>query len=73
MNEWISVMDRLPDEELRALHEKYPGENIEIIVMISGAALPTALEWDGSAFWDQGGTAYDVTHWMPFPSPPEGL
>lgn len=70
MSEWISTMDRLPGKELHALQKRYPGENVEVIVMILGAAIPTVLEWDGSAFWDQNGTAYDVTHWMPLPTPP---
>ena len=45
---WVSVEDRLPDEELRMLRSQWQcSDNIELIVFIKGADIPTVLEYDG--------------------------
>lgn len=70
-NEWISVDERLPDEELNQIKRLFPGENeVEVLVMIEGAYIATTLYWDGEKFYDETST-YEVTHWMPLPAPPE--
>ena len=70
-NEWISVDERLPDEELNQIKRLFPGENeVEVLVMIEGAYIATTLYWDGEKFYDETST-YEVTHWMPLPAPPD--
>lgn len=70
-NEWISVDERLPDEELNQIKRLFPGENeVEVLVMIEGAYIATTLYWDGEKFYDETST-YEVTHWMPLPAPPK--
>lgn len=70
-NEWVSVEERLPDEELNQFKRLFPGENeVEVLVMIEGAYIATALYWDGEKFYDETGT-YEVTHWKPLPAPPK--
>lgn len=69
-NEWISVDERLPDEELNQIKRLFPGENeAEVLVMIEGAYIATTLYWDGEKFYDETST-YEVTRWMPLPAPP---
>ncbi len=61
--EWISVKDRLPEEN---------NTFSEFIVIVRGAKRPTVLEYQGHEWWvDENGNYYDVTHWMPLPEPPE--
>lgn len=68
-NEWVSVKERLPDEELKRFKELFPGENeVEVLVMIQGAYTATTLYWDGEKFYDEM-SSYEVTHWMPLPEP----
>lgn len=74
MNKWISVKDRLPDKELAEHREIYYYDvfpDIEVIVMIVGATLPTAVFYDGENFYADG-TTYQITHWQPMPEPPKG-
>lgn len=68
-NEWVSVEEKLPDEELKRLKELFPGENeVEVLVMIQGAYTATTLYWDGEKFYDEM-SSYEVAHWMPLPAP----
>lgn len=70
-NEWLSVEERLPDEELNQIKRLFPGENeVEVLVMIEGAYIATTLYWDGEKFYDETST-YEVTHWMPLPKSPK--
>lgn len=72
--EWISVKDRLPDDEkdgevvLAVVYGK-PKQNITLI-----GAIMTAGYFDGEGWvineypeWE----APEVTYWMPLPNPPE--
>ena len=69
-NEWVSVEEKLPDEELKRFKELFPEENeVEVLVMIQGAYTATTLYWDGERFYDEA-RSYKVTHWMPLPAPP---
>lgn len=73
---WIPVEDRLPYAEWDDHAAKYPDEDLEVLVMIKGAKVPTALyfndEGEFYAFDDYGSeTFYLVTHWMPMPAPPK--
>ena len=75
--EWISVDDRLPIEEAKAHEQEWPGEYCEFLVMIEKGSLPTTLYYDlEENEWFRINTAleretYEVTHWMPLPTPPE--
>ena len=69
-NEWVSVEEKLPDEELKRFKELFPEENeVEVLVMIQEAYTATTLYWDGERFYDEA-RSYKVTHWMPLPAPP---
>ncbi len=71
---WISVKERLPDEELEKYREEWGGEEkLEVIVMIKGAREPTALEYDGECFTYCDGKEYPVEYWQPLPNPPMPL
>lgn len=70
MNEWISVDDRLPDDEHETLlvvlqsivEEAHSGEQF-----VDTDAFYTS---DGFfQFWNES-EEYEVTHWMPLPEPP---
>lgn len=60
MSKWISVEDRLPDEEYVLCYQGGSGRKPNIQVgfrsLISGYWLPNL---------------YNVTHWMPLPEPPK--
>lgn len=71
MSRWISVDERRPDAELDAIRNQDGADEVEVLVMISGAKYPTALFWDGLGFWDAHDSEYKVTHWMPLPKPPD--
>lgn len=61
VNEWISVNDRLPEDE----NEYLVFTNSEIL----GFAYFDVLEgWLIS--WVEGFEKDDITHWMPLPEPP---
>ncbi len=78
---WIPVTERLPDKEFWAHQERF-GEkelelynDLEVLVMIKGAEVPTTLYYnDEGEFYDfmdeDGPTSFLVTHWMPLPEPP---
>lgn len=67
---WISVKDRLPDQELLEYWKRYSQRSVEVLVMIEGASHSTTLTWDGNRFSDDCHNEYEVTHWMPLPEPP---
>ena len=68
---WISVEDRLPDQELLLEYwKRYSQRSVEVLVMIEGASHSTTLTWDGNRFSDDCHNEYEVTHWMPLPEPP---
>lgn len=69
-NEWISVDDRLPDDN----YGKY------LVATSCGKQWmghynlpPTPNEWMLNGWSMNGGWhPFDITHWMPLPKPPEG-
>ena len=67
---WISIKDRLPDQELLEHMKRYQENFVEVLVMIKGGQIATALTWDGNSFSDNHIVEYEVTHWMPLPEPP---
>ena len=73
MSEWISVDDKLPDDEhdtllvvLKSITEKpHSGD-----VAVDTDAFYTSEGY--FRFWGSS-KEYKVTHWMPLPEPPESL
>ncbi len=64
---WISVSERLPDEELQEVRQAYGLDGVEVIVMVEAANLSTVLEYNGETFVDKYGDPYRVVKWMPMP------
>lgn len=69
--EWISVKERLPEEEWKKYLALYNDDGLEIICMIAGAKIATSLYYDGTGFRDCFFDYLPVTHWMYLPEPPE--
>ena len=74
-NRLIPVEERKPDEEYAAALAQ-GDEDVEVIAMIQGGDVATALRYDGDigvffAVDDGEFIAYTVTHWKPMPKGPE--
>lgn len=70
MSEWISVSERLPDENERRKSYDRTKYASEFIVMIEGATNPTTLYLTMDNYWkDDNGVFYSVKAWMPLPKP----
>ena len=55
---WISVEDRLPEDDVDVLTRRATGMNVET---------HCGFRWD----YDEYNGKWRVTHWMPLPEPPE--
>ena len=64
---WISVDERLPDEELAAANHDFGQDSVQVLVVCEGANLATALEYSDVGFTDEYGDPYRVVKWMPMP------
>lgn len=67
---WISVDERKPDKELAQLWAecgRYSSEDLEVLVVIEGAGIPTTLMYDGTDFVGVLNEPYRVVKWMPMP------
>ena len=65
MNEWISVKDRLPEENGQYLcvwHYLHEGDK---------DFMDCLNFWDGAFPWENFGSGHVVTHWMLLPEPPK--
>lgn len=62
---WINVKDRLPDGECLAFSEKYK----EMIIGHLYKDNVSKSHWSAE---NEEVVLYDVTHWMPLPTPPGG-
>ena len=75
MSEWISVKDRLPEHNQRVLIFAEGKEDFSTIIQISQISnvglFPSTPKWDWIAPFQYFFTNYEITHWMPLPSPPE--
>lgn len=67
---WISVSERLPNEDEFIKSYRRNKYASEFIVMIKGANRPTTLYFTHDGWWtDDMKDRYDVTAWMPLPEP----
>ena len=71
VQEWISVKDRLPEDE--GWYQVYTAPD-KGYKSINKARFCKGFEWDNfTPHWHgAGGTWGNVTHWMPLPQPPKG-
>lgn len=56
---WISVDDRLPEENTTV-----------IVATYNGIVFQCLYAYDGWDLWD--GNEVNITHWQPMPQPPKG-
>lgn len=64
---WISVKDRLPeDEEAVLVYYRFDDES-----KMSFYGILTYYVYDPYPHWQHESTGLKVTHWMPLPEPPE--
>jgi hypothetical protein len=79
---WISVDDRLPDDEQKCfVHTKYGDASVAVyLVAKSGAyfcpdvdALEQKVGWERDDWRSVGEVRFEgpISHWMPLPSPPD--
>ena len=64
---WISVKDRLPEDERTVLVYYNFGDKCKISFYETLAY----YAFDPEPHWQHEGTGLKVTHWMPLPEPPE--
>lgn len=60
-SKWISVKDRLPDDN----------ESYLVCDLVTGEYLPDRGFFEDGEWHIFGDPEFQVTHWMPFPPPPE--
>ena len=78
MTEWIAITDRLPELEVQVLvydqWESMDGEIMEDMRVAylseyttrqNSSCITSICEWAGCEF------AFNITHWMPLPKPPQ--
>lgn len=69
--EWISVKDRLPDDEKPVLaYYGFKHDKVESDMRFIGTL--TYFSFDPVPHWQYESTGIFVTQWMPLPEPPEG-
>lgn len=61
---WISVDDRLPNENERVLVSCFDG-------ICTGKLLSDQWQCDPIGSYAGDGCIFGITHWMPLPNPPE--
>jgi len=71
MNEWISIEDRLPEDDVRVLLMTEKGFSVGAAdhhdnVGVSWRIGNSMIAWDYEYNLDD----LEVTHWMPLPEPP---
>ena len=59
VQEWISVKDRLPEENTTV-----------IVATDNGIVFQCLYAYDGWNLWE--GNEVNITHWQPMPQPPKG-
>ncbi len=66
MNEWISVKDRLPEEDKPYIISYRSNDEQKVV-----GAFWDSFEGYNQFTTDEGLIYEDVTHWMPLPNPPK--
>ena len=68
--EWISVKDKLPEDEAPVLaYYGFFRENDDLGTRFIGTL--TFFVFDKNPHWQHESTGLFVTHWMPLPEPPK--
>lgn len=78
MSEWISVKDRLPENDDSVLVCAFTGADRQVVFEAHYWPYPTNAYGDQQGAWqncDHDGPyqldSTTITHWMPMPAPPE--
>lgn len=66
MMEWISVKDRMPENEVRVLAI----DNLSVIRVLVQNPFEGLEDWYDEEDFNRCNDGYDVTHWQPLPEPP---
>lgn len=69
-SEWRRKEDPLLKRLWGAYRQRTADTEMEVIVMIAGANVPTCVYFDGNDFYD-GVDPVPVVYWRPLPEPPE--
>ena len=71
--EWISVKDRIPNDEIPVLVTYKSFVNDELLSdMIAAKSKGKWYWWDGTPLCISDEVLVEITHWMPLPEPPKG-
>lgn len=71
MSEWISVKDRLPEDE-RDVLAYYGFDKGNGVLGMRFIGVLSYFAYDTNPHWQHEHTGLRVTHWMPLPEPPKG-
>lgn len=71
MSEWISVKDGLPDFDLDVLGSLLSCQTSKRSAHVITRVDASDHDWEIDGY--EISNAWDITHWMPLPKPPEDL
>lgn len=72
MNNWISVKDRLPEEDMYYKAHGFYGQVTDWYLAYNNKINIAYMDKDGDWVSEFDGIAKNVTHWQPLPELPEG-
>ena len=73
MSKWISILDRLPEKEVRVLVYVESKDFIDIDSYVEIYECPVSFSTQSICIGEgwESGLDGEITHWMPLPTPPK--